>query len=305
MASDSKDSKGRLSRFGSVALLVVAAIMLFLAQSAYWVNHTVFDKDNFTNITTTALLSQSSRDAIATTVVNKSLENRPVIKKVVGEKAISLTSGLLGSEFASQAVTTLTSKTYAYATAPDRQDIKIDLTAIKTPIAGIVSLAQSKGVDIPQTQAQYKIPDEIVLLKSDSFPDLSGTVKAMLWLGPLFWLAAIISFSLYIYIGRSDYARRVYMAGLAVIVVAVLGLVANPFIPPPIAAAVPNIDLRPVAENLAAGFLAPFKTQMYYMLGIVLVVLLAFNQRFNLLAIINSLGSKLSGPPHKPQKKKS
>lgn len=291
-------SSSRLSKFGSVALLVAAAIMLFLAQSAYWVNHTVFDKANFTSITTNALLSQSSRDAIATTVVNKSLENRPVIKKVVGEKAISLTSGLLGSDFASQAVTTLTGKTYAYATAPDRQDIKIDLTAIKTPIAGIVSLAQSRGVDIPQTQ--YQIPDEIVLLQSDSFPDLSGAVKAMLWLGPLFWLGTIILFGLYIYIGRLDYARRVYMAGLAAIIVAVLGLLANPFIPPPIAAAVPNIDLRPVAENLATGFLAPFKTQMYYMLGITLVVLLAFNQRFNLLAIINSLGSKLSGQSHDP-----
>ena len=248
-------SASRLSKFGSVALLFFAAVTLFLAQSAYWVNHTVFNKANFSNITTTALLSQSSRDAIATSVVNKSLENRPVIKKVVGEKAVSLTSGLLGSDFASQAVTALTEKTYAYATAPDRQDIKIDLTAVKTPLTGIISLAQSKGVNVPQTQ--YQIPDEITLLRSDAFPDLSGAVKTMLWLGPLFWLSTIILFGLYIYLGRAVYAKRVYMAGLAVVAVAVLGLLANPFIPPPIAAAVPNIDLRPVAQDLAAGCLAP------------------------------------------------
>ncbi len=271
--------------------------MLFLAQSAYWVNHTVFNKANFTDITTTALLSQSSRDAIATTVVNKSLQDRPVIKKVVGEKAISLTSGLLGSDFASQAVTALTDKTYAYATAPNRQDIKVDLTSVKQPLSGVIALAQSKGVDVPQTN--YQIPDEITLLKSDSFPDLSGAVKAMLWLGPLFWLATVILFGLYIYLGRAIYAKRVYMAGLAVVVVAILGLLMNPFIPPPIAAAVPNIDLRPVAENLASGFLAPFKTQMYFMLGASLVVLLVFNQRFNIVSIINSFGAKLSGQPRK------
>lgn len=286
------DSKRKLSKFGSVALLFFAAVTLFLAQSAYWVNHTVFDQNNFTRITTTALLSESSRDAIATTVVNKSLDNRPVIKRVVGERATSLISGLLGSDLSNQAVTALTSKTYAYTTSSNRQDIKIDLTAIKAPVTSIISLAQSKGVDVPTTQ--YQIPDEIVLLQKDAFPDLSGVVKLMLWLGPLFWLSTIILFGLYIYIGRAVYARRVYMVGGVMVLVSILGLLAGPFIPPPIAAAVPNIDLRPVAQNLAAGFLAPFTSQMYYMLGGTLVVLLAFNQRFNMLAIINSLGTKMS-----------
>lgn len=291
------NSKRRLSKFASVVLLFVAAVMLFLAQSAYWVNHTVFDQANFTRITTDALLSESSRDAIATAVVNKSLENRPVIKRVVGERAVSLTSGLLGSDLSNQAVTALTNKTYAYTTASNRQDIKIDLTGIKAPLTSVISLAQSRGVDVPQTQ--YQIPDEIVLLQSDAFPDLSGAVKLMLWLGPLFWLSAIVLFSVYIYIGRAVYARRVYMVGLAIVVVSILGLLTSPFVPPPVAAAVPNIDLRPVAQNLATGFLAPFKSQMYYMLGTTLVVLLAFNQRFNVLAIVNSLAAKVGKKPRR------
>jgi hypothetical protein len=118
----------------------------------------------------------------------------------------------------------------------------------------------------------------------------------MLWLGPLFWLGTIICFGLYIYIGKAVYARRIYMVGLAIIIVGILGLLTSPFVPPPVAAAIPNIDLRPVAQNLTTAFLAPFTTQMYYMLGSTLVVLLAFNQRFNILALINSLGTKLSKP---------
>jgi hypothetical protein len=286
------NSKRKWSRFGSVVLLCFAAVTLFLAQSSYWVNHTVFNQASFTRITTTALLSESSREAIATSVVNKSLEDRPVIKRIVGERAESLISGLLGTDLSTQALTALTNKTYAYTTSSDRQDIKIDLTAIKTPVTSIISLAQSRGVEVPQTQ--YQIPDEIVLLQSDAFPDLSGGVKAMLWLGPLFWLSTLVLFGLYIYLGRKDYARRVYTAGLAIIVVAVVGLLANPFVPPPVAAAIPNIDLRPVAENLAAGFLAPFQAQMYYMLGTTLVVLLAFNQRFNMLAVFRSVGTKVN-----------
>lgn len=290
-------TKRKWSTFGTGVLLFFAALTLFFAQSSYWVNHTVFNQENFTRITTTALLSESSRDAVATSVVNASLNDKPIIKRIAGERAQSLISGLLGTDLSTQAVTALTNKTYAYTTSSNRQDIAIDLTAIKTPITTIVDLAESKGVDVPQTRIQ--LPDQIVLLESDAFPDLSGGVKAMLWLGPLFWLSTIILFGLYIYLGRKNYAKRVYTAGLAVIVVAVLGLLANPFVPPPIAAAVPNIDLRPVAENLAAGFLAPFQTQMYYMLGATLVVLAAFNQRFNILAVFRSVGTRVNKPPSK------
>lgn len=285
-------SKRKLSKFGTGVLLFFAALTLFLAQSSYWVNHTVFNQENFTRITTTALLSESSRDAVATSVVNASLSDKPVIKRIIGERAESLISGLLGTDLSSQAVTALTNKVYAYTTSSGREDIAIDLTGIKTPITTIVGLAESRGVDVPQTQIQ--LPDQIVLLQKDAFPDLSGEVKAMLWLGPLFWLSTIILFGLYIYLGRKNYAKRVYTAGLAIIVVAVLGILANPFVPPPIAAAVPNIDLRPVAENLAAGFLAPFQAQMYYMLGTTLVVLAVFNQRFNILAVFRSVGTRVN-----------
>lgn len=296
-------SKNKWYRYGSPVLLISAALFLFLAQSAYWVNHTVFDQANFTRITTTELLSESSRDAIATAVVNKSLDDKPVLKRIAGERAESLVSGLLGTDLSTQAVKAVTSKTYAYATSSDRQDIAIDLTAIKTPLNTIIELAESRGIDVPQTQ--NKLPDQIVLLQSDAFPDLSGAVKTMLWLGPLFWLSAFILFGLYIYIGRAVYARRVYLAGLAVIIVGILGLLANPFIPPPIAAAIPNIDLRPVAQNLAAGFLAPFNMQMYWMLGITLTVLLVFNQRFNIVALINSLAAKLGKQPPKKTSKRA
>lgn len=278
------------SKYGSIALLVAAAILLFLAQSAYWVNHTIFNQANFSNITTTALLSESSRDAIADSVVNKSLENRPVVKQVVGDRASALISGLLDSDLSNQAVKGLTNKTYSYVTSSDRQDIKIDLISIKTPIESVITITQRENGPVASTLNQ--VPDEIVLVRSDAFPDLSGTVKLMLWLGPFLWLGALASFAAYIYIGRAIYARRVYVAGGTIIAVALFGLAATPFIPPPVAAAVPNIDLRVVAENLANGFLAPFRTQMLNMLGITSIVLLAFSLRFKVTGLIDSLNKK-------------
>jgi len=296
-------SNGQASRIGSVALLVGAALLLFLGQSAYWINHTVFDQQNFTQITTNALLKESSRDAIATSVVDKALADRPVAKRVLGSRLESLVSGLLGTDLSSQAIKTLTSKTYAYATAPNREDIAIDLTGIKDPLSSLITVVQGvqnvRGVESESRleTAQAKIPDQIVLISSDSFPDISGAVKTMLWVGPLLWLGSLICFILYIYLGRAQYAKKVYMAGLAIIIVALFGLATTPFIPPPIAAAVQNIALRPVAESLASGFLAPFAEQMYVMLGLILLGLLIFNQRFNILKLVRSLETMLSRQP--------
>lgn len=282
-------------------MLVISAILLFLAQSAYWVNHSVFDQQNFSKITTGAIQEQSSRDAIATAVVDKALSDRPVLQRTVGDRAVSLISGLLGSDLSSQAISALTSKTYAYATSSDRQDIRIDLTSIKSQVGDVISLAQSKGVNV--SQPDYKLPDQITLLKKSSFPDFSGLIKLMLWIGPLLWIGAIVLFALYIYLGRAEYARRVYMVGLAIVIVSLVGLFAKPFVPPPVAAAIPNIDLRPIAQNLASGFLSAFAAQMWWMLGITVAALVAFNQRFNLLSLVESLKTKTNKPSASAKKR--
>ena len=118
-----------------------------------------------------------------------------------------------------------------------------------------------------------------------------------LWIGPLLWLLCVGFISLYIYLGRKDYARKVYTVGLVVALVAFLGLMSTPFIPPPIAASLPNIELRPLAENLTNGFLAPFKTQMVYLLTFVVVVLLVFNQRFNIVKTGQRVADKVGKVP--------
>jgi hypothetical protein len=288
-------AKQLISRFLPIALLILAAVMLFLAQSAFWINQTIFDKNTFTNLATTSVLSESSRDSIAGAVVDKALQDRPVAKRVAGQRIEALVSGLLGSDLATQAVSTLTNRTYAYTTSSDRQDIKIDLTGIKDPLEQVVELAQANGRGENLAAIHAKLPDEIVLVRNDAFPDLSGIVKLMLWLGPLFWLSTIALFGTYIYIGRRDYAKKVYFVGLTIAIVSVLGLFISPFIPPAIAAAVPNIDLRPVAQSLVTNFLAPFRAQMYHMLAYVIIALLIFNQRFNILAAVQSISRKLSG----------
>ncbi len=272
--------------FSSWAIIIAAAITLFLAQSSYWVNHTVFNQQNFTKITTESLLADESRNAISASVVDHALSDRPLVKQIVGSRAESLVSGLLASDLSNQLFTALTKKVYVYTTSSPRQDIAIDLSAIKMPLASIINFAENQGREIHVDP--NRIPSSVVLVESNSFPDLSNVVKAMLWLGPLLWLSTLALFALYIYLGRDNYAKRVYITGFTIIGVAVMGLFMMPFIPAPIAAAIPDINIRIVAENLVTNFLAPFRTQMVYMLVTTSGVLLVFNQRFNILRLLRS-----------------
>ncbi len=287
---DKTRSQSQLYKYGSVALLVAAAIFLFFAQSAYWINHTIFNQENFSRTTTKSLLSEPSRNAIATSIVNKSLSDKPLAEQVVGERAVPLISGLLGSDLSNQIVSSLSSKTYAYITSPNRQEIKLDLTAVKDPLTEIISVAQQNGK--LESIDKDKIPDTVILVRENSFPNFSSFIQTMLWIAPLLWLGTITLFSLYIYIGRKEYVRRVYFVGLSIAIVAILGLLTSPFIPPPIAAALPNIELRPVAQSLTSGFLASFNTQMYYMLGFVIVALGIFHQRLKILSFLKDKASK-------------
>lgn len=293
-------SQRKLSKISSIVLLLFAAVMLFFAQSAYWVNHTVFNQASFSKIASSALLEESSRNAISVAVVDAALADRPLVQRTVGDRIVSFTNGLLGSDVSNQAIKTVTTKTYAYVTTPNRQDIVIDLEGIKAPLSSIITLAQSMGRGENLENINEKIPDEIKLIESDSFPDLSGWVRAMLWLGPLFWILSIGGFAWYIYLGRRQYARRVYAVGLAIIVVSIVGILLVPFVPPPLSAMVSNINLRPVVENLTTGFLAPFAVQMYWMLGVTLFALLVFSQRFNILRLVRQLESSLT--KDKPKK---
>lgn len=276
----------------SILLLIVASVSLFLAQSSYWINHTVFNQQNFTSLVSEAVLTPESRDAIASQVVDSALQNRPVAKKVIGDRAEKLVSSLLGSDFANQAVNKVVGATYKYLTTPDRQDIKLELTGITAPISTILNLAQQGDSNV--AQRIDSIPDEIVLVQSDAFPDLSRTVSTMLWLGPLFWLLTVAGFAAYIYLHRTKYAKAVYIVGTFIVIVAIIGILTRPALPPPIASLISASNLRPVIEDITDAFLAPFQMQMVIMLIGTAIALLVFSQRYTISHWIQKLGTMIA-----------
>ncbi len=265
----------------SSTLLIIAGLLLFLAQSAFWLSNTIFNQQAFTQAVIPALTSETSRQAFASTIVDQALADRPVLNKVIGSRATSFMSGLLGSDLGSQAVTGIVNRSYVYLTTADRQDIGYDLQAIKEPISGIIAFAESQGREIAFNPDS--IPDEVILLRSDQIPNLSGLAIALQWLSPLLWLATAACFATYIYRSRHNYARSVYIVGGVIAAVGLIGLLAGPYLPPSLAILVPASQLRVVVQDVATALLQPFMQQMLIMLAVTIIAMVVFNQRFTIL----------------------
>lgn len=256
-----------------IALLSIGGISLFLAQSTLWVNHVIFNQETFTKTTTEVILSQRSRDAISQSIVDKAFENRPVADRLVGDRAVTFISSMLESDISEKALTKVADKSYAYITSSDRQDIAIDLSAIKDPLAGIISFAESRGREVKFDAAS--IPDKITLIESDELPDIASYIRLMIIASGILWLTVISTFSAYIFISRQGRIKRLYSVGLTIIIVSLLSLSSGPFVPPVISSFVANIQLRGVVNDLVVAYLQPFLNQMYLTIlltGLVLLI---------------------------------
>lgn len=261
----------------SWVVLTFAAVFLLLAQGSAWVKNTVFNQSEFRSIAVTTILQQQNRDAIASRVVDVALQDRPVVKRLVGDRVTAFTSGLLASDFGERVLNGVTKKLYEYVTNPRPKNIELQLTVIKEPLSILTSVAQNLGTKVDVQPSS--IPDTVVLVNAKEVPNISGVYRSFIWLAPLFWLLTAISFAIYIYMNRTDYARHVYRAYMAIVVVGIIGLSMGPFVPQSVGTFVADANTSSVVTNLVAAFLEPFSAQMWTMLIIATVAVVIFSQR--------------------------
>lgn len=248
----------------TIALATIAAILLVVANSALWVHRYVFDTENFTRITTTSLSSQSSRDAIAGSIINRALENRPVIRSVVEEPATRVISGLLATDQFSGALDAVTSRFHVLVTSRSQESISINLEGVKSTAAHIISLfdTQATGENLGN------IPDEIIIINAQNIPDFYRYGVLFLWLGPLSFLLAATAL-VYPYYRRLLSVRRILLIqGLAITVFSLLAMSIGPLFKPPLLANIDQVYARVVANNIYDAFINTFINQTKILLGI-------------------------------------
>jgi hypothetical protein len=287
MVKIGKQSPKKSNKIAQALLLFIGGLFFLLAQSAFWINNTVFDQKTFVGITNSVITSQSSRDAIASSIVDRAFADRPLAGRLLSDRATVFISSLLGTDLSLQAINGVNEKTYQYATSPNRRDIAIELNGIKQPMVGLVTVLEQQGKTVEFNPDN--IPDRITLLRKDSFPDFSGYIQKMLILAPILWLVTIVCFGLYLYFGRSNINKSVYTLGFTIIGFAILGLLSGPFVPPMIAAQMQEINLRIIASDLIKAFIDPFTRQMWVSILLSAALMFVYSQRNYIVFLANKI----------------
>lgn len=254
---------------GLIMATIAAGFMLVVANSALWVNQTLFNVDTFSTIAERALLSESSRDALASEVVDTALSNHPLAKNIIGDTTTKLISGLLSSNRAEVSVKRVISRLHLAITSENPKNIEYDLTGIKSVVDKIITLIGEEG----STGAVSQLPDKIVILDVSNLPKLYMYGTVFLWLAPIALIGAVILLARPHVIRRQLDVRILIFQGFAVIGTSVMALLVGPLFRPTLLAQVPSTDLRVVVDNIYGAFISNFDAQTMWLFNLGLIIL--------------------------------
>lgn len=253
-----------------IALLSgLGVVLLLLANSAFWVNKVIFNTENFSQITTTSLLSQSSRDAISAEIVDQALADRPVIKNAIQEPATKFISGLLATSQVETGLQKVSSKLQIILTSQQKENVEIDLTGVKQTAAKLIDLAGKEG----DTTNSDKLPDRVTLVDVSQIPDFYKLGTLFMWLGPVTLIGGLLLLAYPHIRDKKVKLDLLIPQGLIVIAGWLIGLMLGPLFRPPALSQFGNINLRTVAENLYNSFVASFNSQIQTLLILGLIMI--------------------------------
>lgn len=283
-----KDKISVWQRIRTLVLLTIVGVLITIAQTAWWINHTIYDTKTFSSITTTALTAESSRVAIANEIVSQSFANRPVLQATLGKSATKLISSLLETDQATNAIEKVTTKVQTILTSEKREAVTFNLVPLKKGLVVISAIAER--ADRPIEVNASDIPDTITLIKGNETPRLYKINQTLLFLAPISIFTSIGLLGYILYSGRNKIYRVLLQIGIMLVAIATIGFSTGPLIRPPVLSLVSNANARIILGNLYDGFIAPFNAQMTAMgtLGIVVILFSAIQ-----LGAIGSIVRKL------------
>lgn len=250
----------------NILLLSITGFFLVLFQSAQWFNTYIADANNFSQISTNALLLESSRNAIGDEVADQVFKDKPVLKQVAQEPVSNIVSSMLNTKFASLGLEKMIQLLHNNITTAHPKSITFNLSQIKTVIQTVSQILPSSN-KTPSESAQ-NIPDEITIIDKNSIPSLNKFVVAMAAIAPLSLLASFGAAVGYIIRNRKAWKLVFAPLGISIMIASIAGLLIGPIFKPPLIATVSSFNARIIVGNVFDGFMQPFKQQQIQLLYI-------------------------------------
>ena len=251
---------------------VLAALLLVVSGFSFWLSNTIFNEQVLVDKTVAVMTSQSTVQSLSSAIVDKTLENAPVVKNLIGSKLEGVVGGLLSTDTFANLVKGVSGKVYLQITSKNPKGVVISTTTIKslvTPIANVVATPEQKT-----KLENLNIPDEIVIIDPNSVPSIYY-LSNYLWIWPFALLGALGLLFYTIYISaKNDRLVNTGKAAGVVAVVAFLAAAVIPSIEPPIVNNIQNYNLRVVAGNIYTSLSAQLFNIYSYLAVIALLVVI-------------------------------
>jgi cytochrome bd-type quinol oxidase subunit 1 len=238
----------------------VVATLLIIALTGFWLQRTFFNTERFTQIASTSIVSESSRQSIGTLVAERVFANRPALESIFSDRLSSFTAGILATDSAQKIIQTAAQEAQLLITSPRRDPVVLNLTSIKTAITGVQSITQT-----PDAERRINIgdiPDSITLIDTSELPNVHNLAVYVLWLGPISLLIASIAIIWWILRATKKYRlRRVQIVFSVLIATAIIAVVLGPLIEPAFIAIGRDAASQTLLRNLYEAFTLPFTNQ--------------------------------------------
>ncbi len=280
-----EEPKKEFNKVFNIILVIIAGVLIVIASSAFWFNNYLFNTGNFTATATEAINSDSSRNAILTEIVERALKDKPVLQNVVGERATKLVSGLLETNLAQNSLEKTVTRLHSIVVSKNPENVELDLTPLKDTVVKITNILEATGATAGNQINSGNVPDKIVILDAHSLPNIYSYGVAVLWLGPLAALTAVVLLFFPIYRHWKNPHILTWLLsfqGAGIIFFAGVALVLGPLFRPLILGPINNPNLQMVAGNIYDSFIEKFNEQtlLIFIIGIIFLVFAFSNYWF-------------------------
>lgn len=254
-----------------ILVSVGAALLLLIANSAFWVNRYIFDAGKFADVAVTSITSESSRDAIATRVTNRAFEGRPIAQNLLGDTTKKLVSGLLATEQADTLFSRAVERLHVSVTSDNQESLGLDISGIKSTLQRVVTAVNPEA----SGERIAALPDEIQIVDKQNVPDFYRYGVFFLWLGPIAFVLSLVMLA-WPHIKRMAKTSEILLwQGGTLLVLSLLSLSIGPLFKPPILSRIEESNARVVTENLYNAFIATFNEQLIVLIGLGLTTIAA------------------------------
>gem|GEM_PF-2988773 len=156
----------------AVSTAVLLAMLIYLANAAWWIDSEIVQPDTFVASSVEALRQDSSRDAMARLIVDRLVDEYPLLV-VLDSSLVSLFSDLLDSPALEDILALVSADIHDSMVTGKQEAIVVDLLDFRDVILGPVEAAAPRLAEL--------IPDSwftsIVVLEAGALPDLSTVAK--------------------------------------------------------------------------------------------------------------------------------